>query len=426
MRMRSACLLLGAALALPAGAQNVVFNGDFKQSIGGWTKSSTTTLNAQWIGADARGALDSGSASVGNVNSSAGQTVGLTQCVNVTTSAKYQLSAQLRIPSGQGRTGSAYVQAVPFDGSNCTGRSLSGSKTVTLTTDTGPLDTWVAQLAGMTIPSNGLSVMLHLSVRKAEAAGLFQALFDDVAFTFLSVPTPRTITIPSSASIHGANATFFHTDVWVKNRSYDNAVTVTAAYHCQEGFTCADKTKSISLQPRETKLLADIVQSAFGLPETAGAIDLTYDSSVAEISATSRTYTPTTADPTNGTSVPSFPADDATTCATFLGLGHNGGDRSMGFRANAGAYNPGTTAATVTFRLVSAGGTVLGETTRTAQPKTPFQINDVFAAVGAGSTVTMNATLDVESTSPVFPFVTVIDNRSGDSVWVQPSPDEPR
>jgi hypothetical protein len=33
--------------------------------------------------------------------------------------------------------------------------------------------------------------------------------------------------------------------------------------------------------------------------------------------------------------------------------------------------------------------------------------------------------LDVDSTLPIFPYVTKIDNQSGDSVWVLPSPEEP-
>jgi hypothetical protein len=46
----------------------------------------------------------------------------------------------------------------------------------------------------------------------------------------------------------------------------------------------------------------------------------------------------------------------------------------------------------------------------------PVQINDVFAALGAPDVVTTNATLQVESSDDYFiPWVTVIDNQSGDS-----------
>jgi hypothetical protein len=54
----------------------------------------------------------------------------------------------------------------------------------------------------------------------------------------------------------------------------------------------------------------------------------------------------------------------------------------------------------------------------------PNQVNDLFAAAGAGATVTTNATLVASSTGPVFFNVTVIDNLSGDSVYAVASPDE--
>ena len=44
--------------------------------------------------------------------------------------------------------------------------------------------------------------------------------------------------------------------------------------------------------------------------------------------------------------------------------------------------------------------------------------------MGATSAVAANAYLVVTSTAPVFPFVTVIDNQSGDSILVPASADE--
>lgn len=43
----------------------------------------------------------------------------------------------------------------------------------------------------------------------------------------------------------------------------------------------------------------------------------------------------------------------------------------------------------------------------------------------AGTAVTTNAYLVVVSDGPVFPYVTVIDNQSGDSVFLPASDDEP-
>ena len=58
--------------------------------------------------------------------------------------------------------------------------------------------------------------------------------------------------------------------------------------------------------------------------------------------------------------------------------------------------------------------------TRTWEAFETFQISGLFAAVGAGGAVTTDAWLAVSASAPLFPFVTVIDNQSGDSTWVLP------
>ena len=97
-----------------------------------------------------------------------------------------------------------------------------------------------------------------------------------------------------------------------------------------------------------------------------------------------------------------------------------------GFRSNAGAYNPNDTSVTVTFTLYNGplNGAVLGTpVTRTWAPKEAYQVNDIFAAAGT-QVNTQNVYLVVTATAPVFPYVTVIDNQSGDSIFVQPTEDE--
>jgi hypothetical protein len=81
---------------------------------------------------------------------------------------------------------------------------------------------------------------------------------------------------------------------------------------------------------------------------------------------------------------------------------------------------------TVTFTLHAASGAVLGAPySRTFGPNEPIQLNNIFSVVGAASTVATDAYLVVSTNGlPVFPFVAVVDNKSGDSVWVIPSDDE--
>lgn len=233
-----------------------------------------------------------------------------------------------------------------------------------------------------------------------------------------------TLYVPTSASIHGNAEAFFHTDLWVFNRSYDTSLSVTANYRCFAG-PCTSPSSTFSLAPRESRLYTDVVVALFGKAETAGAIEFVYTSATEDLAATSRTYTPNLPLPTNGTAIPALTLRDARSRALFLGLGSNGGNLASGFRTNAGAYNPTSGFSFVTFTLLSQDGTPLGSTGLPLYSRTAGQINDIFAAAGAGAAVTTNAVLVVRSEQPVFPFVTVVDNQSGDSVYATPSDDRP-
>ena len=110
--------------------------------------------------------------------------------------------------------------------------------------------------------------------------------------------------------------------------------------------------------------------------------------------------------------------------AVFIGLASGGGQAS-GSRSNAGAYNPQPVAVAVTFALYDGNGAALGTHTRTYQPNEALQLfPNIFELVGASSTVTKDAYLVVTAAAPVFPYVTVIDNVSGDSSFLPASDDE--
>jgi hypothetical protein len=420
-------LFFASAVSVRAAAQqNLLTNGGFASDIAGWSQGGGATY--AWSALDANGSTTSGSASVTSTFPLGNVSTGLYQCLAVSPGQSYFLSSRARLPAGQASNGYVFTALTFNSEPGCNSASYLNAGTLSLTGPTtadGPFDTWRTVAASTVAPPGSRSAIVTIEIVKAEAGGSLQAFFDDVVLDVVAVSAPKTLVVPSAASIHGQNQTFFHTDLWVKNRSHTKSIVITAAYRCQAAFTCAgDASTTLSLAPRESRLLEDVVVEAFQRAETAGAIELAWDSVLGEVSAATRTYTPALPAPTNGTSVPASEASAAMTSALFLGLGNNGGDRTSGFRSNAGAYNRGAAPVVVTFRLIDASGILLGETTRTAEPGRPIQINDVFAAVAAGSAVTRDASLEVTSTLPVFPFVTVIDNQSGDSIWVVPSPDE--
>jgi hypothetical protein len=246
--------------------------------------------------------------------------------------------------------------------------------------------------------------------------GIAALINGDVATTF-----NHTVTAAAAASIHGANGTFFHTDVWINN-PLATALSVTATYHCYTGQNCGTGPATFNLDAGAALTFTDVVSTLFGASETAGAISFAYSSSsyVSTLRVVTRTYTPSRPSPTVGAALEGRAAVDAVGAATFVGLGNNGGDRTAGFRTNVGLYNPSAYTASVTFTLTTPDGTPIGQpVTQAWGPKEARQINDIFGAAGAEGTVTNDAVLHVKSTLPAFPYVTVIDNQTGDSVIEQ-------
>jgi hypothetical protein len=239
------------------------------------------------------------------------------------------------------------------------------------------------------------------------------------------------LTIPAAASIHGLAGTFFKTDIWVMNQSFTTSIGVGLDYSCS---TCDSVSYSnIPLAPREARLLVDVVQSVFSRPETAGAIQLTWLTDVGSVAATSRTYSDAhSGNGTYGTAVPALIYSQATTSTLFLGLANNGGDLTSGYRSNVGAVNANALIgagvppwASVTYALYDSNGTLLGSPISRSVHWTA-QVNDVFRAAGVGSLVTRNVSLVVTSDLPVYAYVTVIDNQTGDSVFPLGTTDSPR
>ncbi len=236
----------------------------------------------------------------------------------------------------------------------------------------------------------------------------------------------RTITIPAVASVHGVNNSFFHSDVWLVNGTTETK-NVTARYRCFNGQNCGSATASFVMPAGSGKTIPDIAGTLFGAPGTAGALELSYQTKYKTdtLVALSRVYTPSLPAPTNGAAVPALGPYAATGHAGFPGLGNNGGDRSAGFRSNVGVYNNNDIAVDVSFRLFQPVGTSVRQIGQTVtQSWGPFesrQINDIFAAVGGGAEVTTDAFLDVESALAVLPYVTVIDNQTGDSIFLGPT-----
>jgi hypothetical protein len=411
-------LSLVAVLAIPAEilAQNLVQNSSFNINLAGWTSFGPTgAYSAVWDSLDSGGSSVSGSALLTNSASGTSTSSGLFQCVPVVPNVSYVAAMKVRVPGAVASAGYLALQVNWFTGTNC-----SGMISPTSTQFIPPVDVWTAvRTSPLTAPANAATASVQPYIFKVYAGGTYQARVDDVTL----MPFAVTLTLPASASIHGIPPTFFHTDLWIFNHSYTNNAVVTARHRCFTTQSCSGGTQTIRIAPRASSYSWNTIATWFGDPETSGAIELTFDPSEAVITAGSRTYTPTES-PTNGAGIPALPQSEAKTRGFFWGLSANGGSLTSGFRSNAGAYNPNDTAVDVTFTMYDSSGSIAGSPwTRTFGPHEPYQVN-IFNATGNGSVVTTNHYLVMTATAPVFGYVTVVDNLSGDQIFVNAADDQ--
>ena len=409
-------VLLAASLPACAAAQNLLLNGSFDTDLASWSQADPPFGTNAFSTLDAGGSPSSGSALVTNNSAVASRNPGLLQCRPATTGVFYDYGAKARVSQGQPAS-DVYILVNFHANPICSGSGI-GFSSASFT----PSGNWQAlTMTAFQAPVGTVAVSFQLLVFKAGAGGTVTAYFDDA---FLSVTRP-VVTIPVAASIHGANGTFFHSDAWILNRSFTKSCTVTAVYRCFGGIVCGN-SKAITLAPRESRLISDIVVTLFAVPESGGAIELSWDPANGPITAQSRLFTPSSP-PSYGFGVPALPSSAATTRAVFLGVAVNP-SLTAGFRSNAGAYNPNAFPVTVTFRLTDgATGAQIGNAfVRQWAPFEAAQVSNLSTSLGAGLVVTSNAVLVATAAGgPVFFYVTTIDNLSGDSIYLTATEDEP-
>jgi virginiamycin B lyase len=228
-------------------------------------------------------------------------------------------------------------------------------------------------------------------------------------------PASSSVTVPISASIHGASSTFFHSDVRVLNRSATGSVTVTAKYRCFAP-PCGNSPQTFTLAPREMRVFDDMIAATFNAAESGGAIEF---SSTGSLVVTSRLYTPSRPSPTTGMGVPGVLETQALPAAVVTSLSHSA-DPTQGFRSNVGAYNPNDVAQTITFTVYDANGVQLGLATSLAPARTPVQVSDIFRVIGLTRDISHGyCVVKGDQNLPLLAYAGVIDNQSQDLAFVQ-------
>jgi hypothetical protein len=210
----------------------------------------------------------------------------------------------------------------------------------------------------------------------------------------------------------GAGGSLWRSDVRIFNPS-DSSASVTLSYYPSNVANPTPVTKTVSIGGRQLLALDDVVATTFANSNGTGALRV---QSAQKLFVTSRTYNQSTAG-TFGQDIPAVATESALAAgsvAKFSGLSNSG------YRTNVGFFNYGSTAADLTLELRGPAGDLLATKSVHLDGNMVSQINDLFAFMGA-SGATAGSLWITTSGGTVIAYASVIDNVSGDPVYVPAS-----
>ena len=226
----------------------------------------------------------------------------------------------------------------------------------------------------------------------------------------------KNVYIPVAGVARGLNNTFFRTDVRIFNPSITEDITLTIYFLPQEAGGTSAPGKEVTIPRRGMAVLNDIVGTFFAMPEpTIGSIRLDSGSKPSyEFIADSRIYTDSpnpSAPGTYGQFISPIEFSLARARTVVLHVAN-----VVEYRTNAGVMNPGTESATVTAILYATDGSRLGASAPfVIVPKSmrQFSVIELFGNVNF-----VDGYIEFQSTQPVFTWGSLIDNRSGDPIYI--------
>ncbi|HYH10277.1 MAG TPA: hypothetical protein VEK11_24730 [Thermoanaerobaculia bacterium] len=226
--------------------------------------------------------------------------------------------------------------------------------------------------------------------------------------------------IPVAGAVRGHNGTFWRTDVRIFNPSPAQAIDVTMHFLPQGVDGTNIPGRVFHLEPRETLVVDNAVAVvAPDLDNVVGAIRIDSDHAHTndDFIASSRTYTGSgdaTRPGTYGQFVPALEIEDATRSAAVLHIATR-----PDVRANLGVMNPGLEPVTVRFTLLGIDGQPFLSSAPLVVPPRSMQQWALTDADLFGGIYVADGTIIADSTAPVFTWGSVIDNHSGDAIFVR-------
>lgn len=229
-------------------------------------------------------------------------------------------------------------------------------------------------------------------------------------FLLATTAAAEELYIPVAGVTPGQNGTFWRTDLRIHNPSASEEIDVTLQFLPQGESGENVFWQGVHVGRRGTIVLDNVVAAL--LPSASYAIGaIRLDAGGHHFVASSRTYT-THGAGSYGQFVPALARAEATAAATVLHVAS-----STDFRTNCGVMNPNAEAVTIRMTLLGTDGLPFLESApRTVLPESMQQwsLAELF-----GGVFMLNGAVLVETTQPVFAWGSVIDNYSGDAMFVR-------
>ncbi|MGZ4809704.1 MAG: hypothetical protein ACXV7D_10300, partial [Thermoanaerobaculia bacterium] len=239
----------------------------------------------------------------------------------------------------------------------------------------------------------------------------FRQIMTAATLTLLPLAaSATTLFVPVSGTGPGANGSRWATELTIHSVS-SRTINADVLFHDLNGAT---EPSTITVAPRATVSVDDIVKTRFAKDSATGALEIRLaDSDANRVTLNSRTYN-ITANGTLGQDIPALLASDAATAGDLTVIA--GPSSAADQRFNFGIYAIETTK--VQWDLLQADGTIAATKELTYQAGTQAQhgvgVVTLFGATPADGQ-TVHAT--IESGSAIF-YGSAVDNRSGDPTYV--------
>jgi hypothetical protein len=222
-----------------------------------------------------------------------------------------------------------------------------------------------------------------------------------------------TLVIPASGTGPGANDSHWQTELTLHNLSA-SAVAATLTFHDILGSA---GTSTITVAPRATVAIADVVASRFGRTAATGAIEVTFDSAFAhKLTVSSRTFNKS-ATGEFGQDIPAVDQSTLPDAGNTIVL--SGPSSTADARFNFGVY--ADSASTIQWDLVRADGTIAASKEISYAAGTQAQYNQPAFGISALFNIASqdNDTVHAMVTSGrAIAYGSAVNNSSGDPTYV--------